>query len=231
MEVLQRIDLFGTLCAFRFFDADKYHSVISITLSLILFISTIIFSYFFGLDFIFRTESKVLQSTRTRKNSEYHNLTMKDFFFAWQIEGYENNIINFTNILFPKIIHYSRSSDDYKVIQFDKCKNFNISFDIPNDVKEYYCTDISKFYVGGGWEYENDLEYFFLSIDMCKGKSCSSKVDFFKLLNIYGRLNMVNYYPTISFVPDETVPYQISYNKKLISLDVDSVIVNRYYIH
>ena len=230
MEILQEVDLFGILCTFKFFDKDKYHSIISISLSLILFITTIIFTYFFGLDFIFHEESKVLQSIRSRNIYEFYNLTMKDFFFAWKIEGHDNDAVNYTNILFPSINYFSRITRYYESIKFDKCKNFNLSFEIPNDIKEYYCTDLSKFSIGGGWENENNIEYFYLNIDMCNGQYCSSKEDFIKLLNIYGRLNIIIYYPTISFVPDEKVPYQITYNKKLISLDVNNVSVNRYYI-
>ena len=230
MKILQRIDLFGTLCTFRFFDSDKHHNIIGFTLSLILFITTIIFSYFFGLDFIFHTESRVLQSSRARKKNEYHNLTMQNFFFAWKIEKHDGDIVNFTNVLFPSIIYYSYSTGYFEILKFDKCNNFNISFDIPNDIKEYYCTNLSKFSLGGGWEDENEISYFYLNVDMCNGTYCSSKEDFIKLLNIYGRLNMVIYYPTISFVPDEKVPYQIIYNKKLISLDANNVNVNRYYI-
>ena len=87
MKILQRIDLFGTLCTFRFFESDKHHNIIGYTLSLILFITTIIFSYFFGLDFIFHTESRVLQSTRTRKNNEYYNLTMQNFFLHGKLKN------------------------------------------------------------------------------------------------------------------------------------------------
>ena len=69
MEMFQKIDLFDTLYRFRFIDIDKYRSI---TLSLTLFISTIIFTHFLNLDFIFLGESKILQSIRTI----YHNLTM-----------------------------------------------------------------------------------------------------------------------------------------------------------
>ena len=69
MEMFQKIDLFDTLYRFRIIDIDKYRSI---TLSLTLFISTIIFTHFFNLDFIFLGESKILQFIRTI----YHNLTM-----------------------------------------------------------------------------------------------------------------------------------------------------------
>ena len=166
MEILQKIDLFGTPITFRISDNEKYHSFVSVLLSLITLISTILFIYFFGLDFIFHLESQVLQSTRTNKEYEFYNLSMNDFFFAWHIENVESQEINFTDFLFPLIGYYSYKTGEVETIKYDKCKNFNISLSIPNEIKEYYCIDVKNYSQGGSWENENKIEYFFLNIGM-----------------------------------------------------------------
>ena len=229
MEVLNRIDLFATPVTFRISENEKYHSSISIILTLMNFISTILFSYFFGLDFIFHLESQVLQSTRTNKTYEFYNLSMNDFFLAWQIENPLSEEINFTNILYPDIEYYSYKAGTESV-KYDRCKNFNISFNIPNDIKNYYCIDMKNYSQGGAWENENKIQYFYLNIGLCDEHNCTKKSDLINLLDAYGRMYLVIYYPIISFVPEEEIPYQISYIKKNIVIDLKLVKMNRFYI-
>ena len=230
MSSLKVIDLFGTILTFRVLDEEKFHSLISIILSIITFVATILFTYFFGLDFIFHTKSNVLQSTRVIKNYQYYNFKFEDLFFAWRIERYNNDEVNFTNFLFPKFTYLSYITGDDIRLKYEKCKNFNISFNIPNDIEDYFCSDISNFSFGGGWENDNEMEFFFLTIDTCKNLSCLTKEDFQKLIDIYGVLYLVIYYPTISFDPENDILYQINYNKKYIALGYSQSILNRFYI-
>ena len=230
MEFLKKFDVFGTSITFRVLDNEKYHNSISISCSLFIIIFTIIFTYFCGLDFIFHSESKTLQSTRTNKKYKFYNLTMDNLFFAWHIEGIYGEEINFTNILYPYIGYYSYKTEKAIKVNYDKCKYFNLSFDIPKDINNFYCSDLGNYSVGGGWENENKIEYFYLNVDICKDAICPSKTDFFKLLNLYDGLYLVIYYPTISFLPEEEIPYQISYHKINIFLDAELIRVNRFYI-
>ena len=230
MQLIKRIDLFGTIITFRVFDDEQFHSLISIILSLITIISTILFTYFFGLDFIFHTESKVLQSTKILKDYQYYNLKFEDLFFAWRIEGFSSEEANFTNFLFPTFTYFSYIKGNAETIKYEKCENFNFSFNVPSDIKEFYCSDISNFSFGGGWENDNEIEFFTFGVDTCKNQSCITQEDFQKLVTNLGKLYFVIYYPTISFVPDENIPYQINYNKKYISLDFELSAYNRFYI-
>ena len=230
MEFLKKLDLFGTAVNFRVFGDEKYHSAISIFCSLFIIIFTIIFTYFFGLDFIFHSESKAIQSTRTSKTYEFYNLTMDNLFFAWRIEGVYGEEINFTDILYPHIGYYSYKTGNEIQINYERCENFNLSFDIPKDINNYYCSDLSNYSVGGGWENENKINYFYFKIDICENILCPSKTDYLKFLNLYGGLYLIIYYPTISFLPEEEIPYQISYNKANIFLDAQLINVNRFYI-
>ena len=230
MEFLKTIDVFGTVINFRVLGSEKYHNSVSISCSLFIFIFTVIFTYFCGLDFIFHSDSHTLKSTRTNKTYEFYNLSMDNLFLAWNIEGIYGDEINFTNILFPNIGYYSYKTEKEIKITFDRCKNFNLSFNIPKDINNFYCSDLGNYSVGGGWENENKIEYFNLNIDICKNNICPSKTDALKLLNVYSGLYLVIYYPTISFIPDDEIPYQISYNKLNIFLDAQLVKINRFYI-
>ena len=235
MEALKIIDIFGTSVSFKIMNTEKYHSLISVSLSLIIIISTILFTYFFGMDFIFHLESNVLQSTRVNKTYEFYNFSMDEFFVAWQIEGGYYNEVNVTNIIYINISYYSYKTGFYENIEYKKCKNYNFSSKIPDDIKNYYCIDMSKYSQGGGLENENKIEYFFMNIDMCGYNTdghyyCSTKKNFQKLLNEQGQINLVVYYPTISFIPEEDIPYQISYNKKNIALNANLLTQDRFYI-
>ena len=230
MKILNNIDLFGTTIKLKIDGNEEYHSLISILSSIIVLLATILFSYFFGLDFIFHKESNVVQSTRNNKNYEFYNLSIDDLFFAWRIESSNSVEINFTNILYPIFGYSSYKGFYYEKIKYEKCKNFNISNNHPNDIKDFYCSDMRNYSIGGGWENDNKIEYFYLMINICEGRECSSKQDFLNLLNEYGGLYFVLYYPTISFVPDKDIPYQISYKKLNVALDAQLITVNRFYI-
>ena len=236
MNILNSIDVFSTPITFKILDNEKYHSLISISLSLLIILTTILYTYFFGMDFVFHLESNVLQSTRTNKTYEFYNLSMDEFFVAWRIEGEYFDEINTTNIIYPNMGYYSFKTGYNDYIEYNKCKNYNFSCKIPDDIKDYYCIDMSKFRQGGGFENENKIEYLYMFVDMCgnntiKGNfSCSNKNDFQKLVSEYGQIHMVVYYPTISFIPEEDIPYQISYNKKAVALNSKLLTQDRYYI-
>ena len=79
---------------------------------------------------------------------------------------------------------------------------------------------MSKYSQGGGFENKNKVEYLYMNIDMCSNKTngnytCSTKKDFQNLMSEYEQIYMVDYFPTISFVPDEDISYQISYKKNI----------------
>ena len=146
MEILGKIDIFSTPITFRIMDNENYHSLISISLSLIIMLSTILFTYFFGMDFVFHLESNVLQSTRMNKTYEFYNLSINDFFIAWQIQGAYSKEINKTSLLDIDIdigyYSYKTGYDDY--LEYKRCKDYNLSTKIPDDIQNYICIDMSK---------------------------------------------------------------------------------------
>ena len=230
MEVFRHLDLFGTSLTFRVLGQERFHSYISLSLSFLLFIATISFMYFFGLDFIFHKESKILQSIRTSQEYEFYKFKMNDFFFAWRIEGIYGNEINFTNILYPTIGYYSYKTEEVTLLKYEKCKNFNLSSDISNDINDYYCSDISNYSIGGAFENDNKYEYLYININICEGNYCPSKEKVMNLLNTYDGLYIMIYYPTVSYDPEEKIPYRVSYNKLSVFLGAELITINRFYI-
>ena len=235
MKVLKRIDLFGQKITFRVFNDNMLHTYISVILTLILMVSTSIFTYFQGLDFIFHNESKILQSRRANKEYEFTKLPLNKFFFAWQIQDVEGNNINFTNILYPHLIYISYKNNNSSYISYDKCNKFqeiNLMNNLPKDVQDFYCSDIGNFTIGGGWENDNSIEYLNLLIDICENENekCTSRNDLKIFLNMKGGVYFVLYYPTISFLPEDKTPFQITYNKLNILLNTEFFRYDRFYI-
>ena len=230
MEIFNQFDLFGTQLTFRVLGRERYHSIISLTLTVMILLASVLFTYFFGLDFIFHKESKILQSVRTNQEYEFRKFTMNDFFFAWRIEGIYGNEINFTHLLYPTIGHYSYKTGESVLLKYEKCRNFNITFDISNDIKDFYCSDISDYSIGGAFDNDNKYEYLYLNIDICEGTHCPSKKDVMNLLNTYEGIYVMIYYPTISYDPEEKIPYKITFNKLSVFLGAELVTINRFYI-
>ena len=232
MKVLKNIDLFGQKITFRVFNGNRFHTYISVFLTLILMISSCIFAYFQGLEFIFHNESKTLQSRRVNKDFEFTKLPLNDFFLAWQIQDELGNNINFSNILYPHFFYSSYKNSDEILIDHDKCNKFqkiNLLENLPKDAQNFYCSDISNLTIGGGWENDNMIEYFYLLIELCDNGKCTTKNDLEMYLNS-GDIYLVLYYPSVSFLPEEKIPYQITYNKLSILLNNDLLRYDRFYI-
>ena len=233
MKVLKNIDLFGKKITFRVFNENRLHTYISIVLTFILIISTCIFTYFQGLEFIFHTESKTLQSRHVNKEYEFTKLPLNKFFFAWQIQDEAGNNINFSNILYPNFFYSSYKNNNSIYLNHDKCNKFNetnLINNLPKDAQNFYCSDIGNFTIGGGWENDNLIEYLYLLIDLCNNEKCTEKNDLKNFLSLIGGVYFVIYYPTISFLPEEKIPYQITYNKLNILLNAEFFRYDRFYI-
>ena len=233
MKVLKYMDLFGQKITFRVFNENKFHTYISVILTFILVIGTSIFTYFQGLDFIFHNESKTLQSRRVNIEYEFTKLSLSNFFFAWQIQDDEGNNIDFSNVLYPHFFYSSYKNNAKTLLKYDKCSNFqeiNLIENLPKDAKNFYCSDIGNLTIGGGWENNNIIDYFFLLVKVCSNGKCTTKNDLLTFLNLSGGAYFVLYYPTISFLPDEKIPYQISYNKLNILLNDGLSRYDRFYI-
>lgn len=80
MRLLEEIDIYGQKFSFLIFNHYHFHSIISITLTILVSIISIFLLYFLGEDFFFRKNPKTLESTAIRDSGFMINLTQTTYF-------------------------------------------------------------------------------------------------------------------------------------------------------
>ena len=222
MRFFKSIDLFGEPVQLRIFEHSQFHSIYSILLSFLFIVLLFLYTYIFGYDCFFKKNPKTLQSTASINFNEYITFSHELFFAAWRIEDFYGKEVDVSNFLYPVAKYYNYTKGDFENIPYKKCKEFNLSFEISEDISEYYCIDWNNKSFGGTWTNDNKLNYFALSIYFCEnGKpfssdiNCSDKEKAIHFLNSKTAIYISVYYPTIHFDPNNKVePFHKIYLKK-----------------
>lgn len=224
----QKIDIYGININLMISGKSEYHSLFSIFLSILFIILCFIYSYFFGFNLIFHKNPKTLQSSFTQDIYDYFEFNHQIYFSAWRVEDYFGNELNITNILYPVIRYYSYQNHDFEYFQMIKCKELNLSINIPDEIKEYYCMPFDGRLFGGSWD-NNKIAYFSFSLFLCENgdnfgenSKCTEKTLALQALNneLFWYLSI--YYPVVTFVPEEKEsPVKVTYSKKFVTLNVE----------
>lgn len=220
----RKLDIFGVKLRFRVANHSTFQTVFSSLFTVFFGISLFIFTYFFGLDFFLQKNPKTFSSNGREGENSTLTFNNEVYFTAWRIEDFEGREINFTNILFPQIYYYNSSSKSHEKVHYKKCKDFNFSFPLNDEIKEYYCIDWKNRKVGGSWS-KTYLYYFYFGLYFCEEeddplearearKRCSSKTIIDSTIKKSNSWYISFYYPTVSFLPEKKGnPFQLSYFK------------------
>ena len=219
MKFLEETDIFGQTVSLFFCKHSQYHSLLSEILSIIFFILSFCYFFFFCSNFLFRKNPNILESTITRESDEVIDLTPQNFTTAWRIEDEFGNDINYDGVLFPALKYYNSSLNNYESLNFVKCNKISTPHPLPDNAHDFYCLDWGGKAFGENWENHNNF-YFTFGLYFCeKGNDfslhnkCAEKeniVDFFNKQFTYLSI----YVPQIYFLPEKKgTPFQIKYTK------------------
>lgn len=219
MKYLQKFDIYGEKFTFLLCQHYKFHSILSSVLSMTVFFVSIFYSYYFCSDFFKRENPKTLISTITRESAYTFNLTYDKFIAAWRIEDGLGNELHGEKYVYPVLFYFNSSSGEYEVVESKRCLEINLSSNVPDDFRDYYCFYWNDRLFGGNWDQEL-LFYFSFGLYFCENgdnfgekSKCTNKKEVMNFFN--SQLTYLTFYlPHINFLPEvKEKPFQIRYHK------------------
>ena len=219
---LRYIDLFGAKCTFYNEKMPKLYTAAGGILSIIsIFISILIFIEL-SLDDLRRKIPLTTISSNPSEGYKKIKFGREKIWIPWRISDYNNNeFVNHTGLLYPRIYYYSRIKDNNtkdfnlttKKLNYKLCSETSMVYErkiyqINVPLNELFCIEMEDLDMGGSWmsEFINyiqfDLYYCEDGIDYDESNSKCSP--FNKIMNYMGYNNSLElsvYYPVVQFQP------------------------------
>ena len=229
----------------------KYYTYFGGIITIISFISYILIFIFLGYDDL--KQKNPISNQSTVPPSGYKNIKFGEekIYLPWRIIDYDENPINITGIIYPRIYYFTVHPDNvtgelvtqYNLINYKLCsetsmKNLGKEFimDIPLDT--LYCIDMENLKVGGSWN-TGFLNFIRFDLYMCKdgidyNESNFDCTTYDNLENIYGGGESVFFellYPIVQFQPTSIdVPILIIYKTHYYIINKYSNKLDRLYL-
>ena len=178
------------------------------------------------------------QDPKTTVNDEINyylqvaNISNKNIFIPWAIIDNFGSILNFTELIIPKIYYFKGSkyqilkppTNKVKILNYTYCNNkknskFNINFN------NYYCIDMNDIILGGDL-LNNSIYQIQIDFSLCE--NCSN---YDELEKIIGNWHIELYYPTIKFNANNKLnPMEIIYESHFYNLNIYDTKIDRVYL-
>ena len=233
-EYLRYFDLYGTKCSFYSDQRLKFYTPLGGIISIISVCAGILIFIFFNLSNFKREYPSLI--TRSLIDEEQKIIFNKEkIYIPWKIQKINSNNFNFANILVPTIkYHYKNNKSDIintKILSYNKCidtslVNSSVKNYIDTPLDQLYCIDMDDLFIGGS-PLSNYFYYIELNLYLCQnGSNCVN----YNLNTINNNIELVFYYPTISFNEnDYNSPLKIKYNKDYVLLNNNTTKINQIY--
>ena len=229
----------------------KYYTYIGGILSIFSLISVLMIFIFFGYDDFKRKNPN--SNTSTVPPSGYKNIQFgkEKLYLPWRIIDYDENFINITGIIYPKIFYFTVQPDNvtgeliskFNLVNYKLCnetgmKNLGEEYIIDIPIDTLYCIDMEDLKVGGSWN-ADFLNFIRFDLYICKdgidyNESDPRCTNYDDLVEIYGKGDSVFFellYPVIQFQPTNLkVPILILYRTYYYILNKFSNKLERMYL-
>ena len=233
-EYLRYFDLYGTKCSFYSDQRLKFYTPLGGIISIISVCTGILIFVFCNLS-NFKREYPTLITRSLIDEEQKIIFNQEKIYIPWKIQKINSNNFNFANILVPTIkYHYKNNKSDIintKILSYNKCidtslVNSSVKNYIDTPLDQLYCIDMDDLFIGGS-PLSNYFYYIELNLYLCQnGSNCVN----YNLNTINNNIELVFYYPTISFHEnDYNSPLKIKYNKDYVLLNNNTTKINQIY--
>ena len=229
----------------------KFYTHFGGALSLIAFITYILIFIFLGYDDF--TRKSPISNTSTVPPSGYKSIKFGEekIYLPWRIIDYDENPINITGIIYPRIFYFTVHPDnvtgelitkynlvDYKLCNETSMKNLGKEFIIDIPLDTLYCIDMENLKVGGSWN-ADFLNFIRFDLYMCKdgieyNESNFECTSYDNLEKIYGNGESIFFellYPIVQFQPTSIdIPILIVYKTHYYIINKFSNKLDRLYL-
>ena len=218
---LRFCDLFGQRFHLYIGYRPKFYTYFGGIITIISLIIFVLLFIFLGHDDLKRKNP--ISNTSTVPPSGYKQIKFGEekIYLPWRIIDYDENPINITGIIYPRIFYFTVHPDnetgelitqynliDYKLCNETSMKNLGKEFIIDIPLETLYCIDMENLKVGGSWN-SDFLNFIRFDLYMCKdginyNESNNNCTSYDKLENIYGGGESIFFellYPIVLFQP------------------------------
>ena len=231
-NLLRVIDFYGQRFNLYIGYKPKFYTCFGGIMTLLSFLSYILIFIILGNDDLKRKNP--ISNTSTVPPSGYKNIKFGEekIYLPWRIIDYDENPINITNVIYPRIFYFTVQPDNitgelitkYNLVNYKLCnetsmKNLGKEYIIDIPLETLYCIDMDNLKVGGSWN-ADFLNFIRFDLYMCKdgidyNESNFECTSYDNLENIYGRGESIFFellYPNVQFQPTNLdVPILIVY--------------------
>ena len=231
-NLLRVIDFYGQRFNLYIGYKPKFYTCFGGIMTLLSFLSYILIFIILGNDDLKRKNP--FSNTSTVPPSGYKNIKFGEekIYLPWRIIDYDENPINITNVIYPRIFYFTVQPDNitgelitkYNLVNYKLCnetsmKNLGKEYIIDIPLETLYCIDMDNLKVGGSWN-ADFLNFIRFDLYMCKdgidyNESNFECTSYDNLENIYGRGESIFFellYPNVQFQPTNLdVPILIVY--------------------
>ena len=231
-NLLRVIDCYGQRFNLYIGYKPKFYTCFGGIMTLLSFLSYILIFIILGNDDLKRKNP--ISNTSTVPPSGYKNIKFGEekIYLPWRIIDYDENPINITNVIYPRIFYFTVQPDNitgelitkYNLVNYKLCnetsmKNLGKEYIIDIPLETLYCIDMENLKVGGSWN-ADFLNFIRFDLYMCKdgidyNESNFECTSYDNLENIYGRGESIFFellYPNVQFQPTNLdVPILIVY--------------------
>ena len=231
-NLLRVIDFYGQRFNLYIGYKPKFYTCFGGIMTLLSFLSYILIFIILGNDDLKRKNP--ISNTSTVPPSGYKNIKFGEekIYLPWRIIDYDENPINITNVIYPRIFYFTVQPDNitgelitkYNLVNYKLCnetsmKNLGKEYIIDIPLETLYCIDMDNLKVGGSWN-ADFLNFIRFDLYMCKdgidyNESNFECTSYDNLENIYGGGESIFFellYPNVQFQPTNLdVPILIVY--------------------
>ena len=248
---LRVTDFFGQRFHLYIGYKPKYYTYFGGILTLLAIISYILTFILLGYDDLKRKNP--ISNTSTTPPLGYRNIKFGEekIYLPWRIIDYDENPINITGKIYPRIFYFTVHPDNvtgelitkYNLINYKLCnetsmKNIGKEYIIDIPLETLYCIDMENLNVGGSWN-SDFINFIRFDLYMCKdgidyNESNVECTSYDNLENIYGNGESIFFellYPIVQFQPTNLeIPILIVYKTHYYIINKYSNKLDRLYL-
>ena len=231
--ILRYMDLFGSRFTFYSEKMPKLYTVTGGWLSIISLIVCVFIFIICHFDDMKRKYPLTITSTIPNGEDKLIKFGKEKIWIPWRIVDYNNNeFINHTGLLYPKITYYSgtknQNSNHFnlvkKILNYKLCNETSMAntdniYTIKIPLDELFCIDMEDLDMGGSWisEFINYIQFdlYFCEDGIDYDESNDKCSSYNKIMNLIGESNSLEfdiYFPVVQFQPtNKTFPIIVIY--------------------
>ena len=250
-EIVTYLDSYGTKYSFFTDRKPRLYTPFGGILTIITILIILIVLIFHTRDDLRRLKPENLFSSVLSEEYKEINVTKEKIWIPWRIVDYNNDFVNHTELIYPKIYYYERNrtsfndsfSLKYKLLNYKLCNETSMKYkpdfyyiNVPLD--KLYCIDMENYNMGGSW-ISLFLKYLKIDFYLCEdgidfdenNQKCTTYEKIHNYIGYKNSLKIEFFYPDVQFQPtNKNKSISVLYKQHFYHISKYSNKIDRLYL-